>query len=263
MVKIDGWLNPGKVNFVTLAKEMEYIGVRNIIYTDISKDGTLAGPNLADLRKLRDNVRVNIIASGGITGIEDIKALADLRLYGAICGKSLYRGTLSLTDAIAEGAKSVPMELPDPSEEVEPLPQEKPQPASRQMNRSRENRPSSSSRMEGGRPNNGRPQSQSNGGRPSNNNRPQENRSGGGRRNDGGRPNGGQPQSPSVRSDSNRRPQENRGGDAPKNTGGKPQNHFRKGRRPTRPGNRPVEKQAGNRPAGKPEAGGKPCSPKE
>ncbi len=118
MVKIDGWQGSGKVNFLILGREMAHIGVRHLIYTDISRDGTLTGPNLADLSTLRDGTGVNVIASGGISGIGDIRALADLRLYGAICGKSLYRQTLDLREALEVGASSVPVE---PTEEVPEL----------------------------------------------------------------------------------------------------------------------------------------------
>ena len=105
MVKTEGWLASGRVNYIILAKEMFHIGVKHIIYTDISRDGTLSGPNLADLKKLRDAVKMNIIASGGIRNTADIRALAKLKLYGAICGKSLYKGTLDLKEAI-NAAKS-------------------------------------------------------------------------------------------------------------------------------------------------------------
>lgn len=103
LVKIEGWQDSGRVNFITLAREMEYIGVQHVIYTDISRDGTLTGPNLADLRLLRDSVEMNVIASGGISNLGDIVALNNLKLYGAICGKSLYHGSLELKDAIAAG----------------------------------------------------------------------------------------------------------------------------------------------------------------
>ena len=121
IVKIDGGLNTGRVSILTLAREMDFIGVRHIIYTDISKDGTLAGPNLTDLKRLRDSVRLNVIASGGIHDLADITELGKLRLYGAICGKSLYRGTLDLKEAIEEGAKYTPIELPDPEEADEAM----------------------------------------------------------------------------------------------------------------------------------------------
>ena len=100
MVKTEGWLASGRVNYITLAKEMFHIGVQHIIYTDISRDGTLSGPNLNDLKKLRDAAKMDVIASGGIRNAADIRALAKLKLYGAICGKSLYKGTLDLKEAI-------------------------------------------------------------------------------------------------------------------------------------------------------------------
>ncbi len=101
MVSADGWLNDSSVNYLDLAKKMEEIGVRYIIFTDISKDGTLSGPNLEQLSRIRDAVGCNIIASGGIHTMKDIIALKEMGLYGAICGKSVYKGTLSLKEAIA------------------------------------------------------------------------------------------------------------------------------------------------------------------
>ena len=79
---------------------MEQAGVSTIIYTDISKDGTLSGPNLAELTAIDRAVSCNIVASGGISNLDDIIALRKLGLYGAICGKSLYQGTLNLKEAI-------------------------------------------------------------------------------------------------------------------------------------------------------------------
>ena len=83
-----------------LARAMEQAGVSTIIYTDISKDGTLSGPNLAELTAIDRAVSCNIVASGGISSLDDIIALRKLGLYGAICGKSLYQGTLNLKEAI-------------------------------------------------------------------------------------------------------------------------------------------------------------------
>ena len=79
---------------------MEDVGVRNIIYTDISKDGTLSGPNIEQLVLLNNSVSCDITASGGVTDIDDIITLRDNSLYGAICGKSLYKGTLDLRKAV-------------------------------------------------------------------------------------------------------------------------------------------------------------------
>ena len=79
---------------------MESMGVKTIIYTDISKDGTLSGPNIEQLTALNDAVSCDITASGGVTNIDDIVALRDKNLYGAICGKSIYKGTLNLKEAV-------------------------------------------------------------------------------------------------------------------------------------------------------------------
>ena len=96
----EGWTEKSEIHFIDLAKKMEQIGVKTIIYTDISKDGTLAGPNIAQLKELNEAVSCNITASGGVATIDDIKALKDNNLYGAICGKSIYKGTLDLKEAL-------------------------------------------------------------------------------------------------------------------------------------------------------------------
>lgn len=100
LVSADGWLADSSVTYLDLAKQMEAIGVEYIIFTDISKDGTLSGPNLEQLDKINQWVSCNIIASGGIHTMEDIIALKEGAFYGAICGKSIYKGSLSLEKAI-------------------------------------------------------------------------------------------------------------------------------------------------------------------
>ncbi len=96
----EGWTQTSDVYFTDLAKEMEQCGVKTIIFTDISRDGTLSGPNLKQLSEINNAVSCDIIASGGITNIEDIKALKSLGLYGAVCGKSIYSGSLDLKQAL-------------------------------------------------------------------------------------------------------------------------------------------------------------------
>ena len=96
----EGWTQGSDVHFIDLARRMEDAGVKTIIYTDISKDGTLSGPNLEQLTELNEAVSCNITASGGITDISDILALRDKGLYGAICGKSIYKETLDLREAV-------------------------------------------------------------------------------------------------------------------------------------------------------------------
>ncbi len=99
-VATEGWLNTSSVYFTDLAKEMAKIGVQNIIFTDISKDGTLQGPNFEQLSELKNSVDCNVIASGGIHNIDDIRILNNNGLYGAICGQSIYQKTLILEEAI-------------------------------------------------------------------------------------------------------------------------------------------------------------------
>jgi len=98
-----GWLADSRVRFTELAKSMDQAGAATIIYTDISKDGTLRGPDLAGLAELVGLVRAGVIASGGIATVEDVRAVAEAGAAGVICGKSLYKGTLSLEDALAVG----------------------------------------------------------------------------------------------------------------------------------------------------------------
>lgn len=104
MVSVEGWLDSSTVHYLDLAKEMEKAGVKTLIFTDISRDGTLEGPNLNQLKLLSQAVGCDIIASGGISDMGDITALKKLGLYGAICGKSLYKGTLDLAQAVREAA---------------------------------------------------------------------------------------------------------------------------------------------------------------
>jgi phosphoribosylformimino-5-aminoimidazole carboxamide ribotide isomerase len=99
-VKTAGWLVESELDFVELAVEMEKIGVDNIIYTDIGVDGTLAGANVEHYKELKAAVNVKITASGGIVDLNDIIKLCELDLYGAICGKSIYSGSLDLKQAI-------------------------------------------------------------------------------------------------------------------------------------------------------------------
>ncbi|MGN0534096.1 MAG: 1-(5-phosphoribosyl)-5-[(5-phosphoribosylamino)methylideneamino]imidazole-4-carboxamide isomerase [Eubacterium sp.] len=96
----EGWTQESNIYFTDLAKQMESVGVKTIIYTDISKDGTLSGPNLLQLEEINNAVSCNITASGGVTSITDILALRDKELYGAICGKSIYQETLDLREAV-------------------------------------------------------------------------------------------------------------------------------------------------------------------
>lgn len=99
-VAVNGWLNVSSVDYIDFAKEMEKIGVKTIIFTDISKDGTLQGPNLEQLGKIQSSVSCNIIASGGIKDIQDLKTINKMGIYGAITGKAIYCGNIDLKEAI-------------------------------------------------------------------------------------------------------------------------------------------------------------------
>ena len=96
-----GWLQSSTLYYIDFAKHLQELGVQSVIVTDISKDGTLQGPNVEMLQKLKDQVQMQIIASGGIRDIEDIRKLKAMDLYGAITGKAMVHGTLNLKEAIA------------------------------------------------------------------------------------------------------------------------------------------------------------------
>ncbi len=103
MVTKLGWTEKTQVEAVSFAKQLEHDGLRCLIYTDIARDGMLTGPNIEALRHILRAVSVDVIASGGISNIDDIKALLQLEsegLYGAITGRALYEGTLDLKEAL-------------------------------------------------------------------------------------------------------------------------------------------------------------------
>ena len=100
LVAIKGWTEVSDKNAFAFGREMDDIGVKTVICTDISKDGVLGGTNLELYRELSAALSLDIIASGGVSTLEDIRALKALGLYGAIIGKALYTGGISLSDAI-------------------------------------------------------------------------------------------------------------------------------------------------------------------
>ena len=99
-VATEGWLETSDVYFTELAKAMSDVGVKYIIFTDIAKDGTLSGVNAEQLKEINESCAANIIASGGVHTIEDIRICKELGLYGTICGKSIYSGSLDLKAAV-------------------------------------------------------------------------------------------------------------------------------------------------------------------
>ena len=99
-VAIKGWTEKSQYTCDVFFEKMEKIGVRTIICTDISRDGAMQGTNRELYQKLSKKYSMNIIASGGVSTIEDIKALYDMDLYGAIIGKAYYTGAIDLRQAI-------------------------------------------------------------------------------------------------------------------------------------------------------------------
>lgn len=105
MVCGSGWLETSDREYIEFGKELYAMGVRTFIVTDISKDGTLNGVNLEMLKKFKEEVTSNVIASGGIRDIQDINALIKMNIYGAITGKAIYSGKLDLKEAIEASKK--------------------------------------------------------------------------------------------------------------------------------------------------------------
>ena len=107
IVAVEGWEVSGNVEVGILAKQMAQVGVKTIIYTDISRDGTLEGVNVDATAQLARHSGVKVVASGGVKSIDDIKALLPYEksgIEGVIVGKSIYTGTLNLAEAIRVAA---------------------------------------------------------------------------------------------------------------------------------------------------------------
>lgn len=100
LVAIEGWAKTSSFTAVGFAKKMEELGAKVIIYTDISRDGMLKGPNLKAMEEMVKAVGIDVIASGGVTSIQDIKNLKEIGVSGAIVGKALYTGDVDLKEAI-------------------------------------------------------------------------------------------------------------------------------------------------------------------
>lgn len=100
-VAIKGWVETTDIKATELALRMQEYGVWGIIYTDISRDGMLSGPNIDAMREMVNAVHIPVIASGGVSSIGDIKRLKEIKgLYGVITGKALYSGAIDLREAI-------------------------------------------------------------------------------------------------------------------------------------------------------------------
>jgi len=106
-IAINGWKTVTDIDAASFCEGLVGMGVDTVIYTDISRDGTLAGTNIGAYRRLVSIKGLKVIASGGITFLDEIVKLRDMGVYGAILGKALYEGKLDLSKALAaaKGAK--------------------------------------------------------------------------------------------------------------------------------------------------------------
>lgn len=102
MVRTAGWEQDSGINYLDFSRQIAEKGVKTIIFTDIAADGMLSGPNFEQLAALQKTANCNIVASGGVTTLDDVKRLRDMGLYGAIIGKAYYAGTVNLAQAIKE-----------------------------------------------------------------------------------------------------------------------------------------------------------------
>lgn len=103
LVAISGWRETSNVKATELARELSAAGVRRFIYTDIARDAAMQGPNLAALRSMLAALQgsaTTLIASGGVSSLEDLQRLAELEVEGAIIGKALYVGAIDLAEAV-------------------------------------------------------------------------------------------------------------------------------------------------------------------
>jgi phosphoribosylformimino-5-aminoimidazole carboxamide ribotide isomerase len=101
MVAIEGWEKVSSYQAVALAQEMKKYGVKTIVYTDISKDGMLQGPNISHTKEMVEVTGLKIIASGGVSSLKDLEMLEEINVYGAIMGKALYENKVDLKKAVS------------------------------------------------------------------------------------------------------------------------------------------------------------------
>ena len=99
-VAIKGWLEKSQYKCFEFCEKMQSLGVKTLICTDISKDGAMVGTNHELYRQLSEKFDIQIVASGGVSSIDDVKKLRTLDIYGAIIGKAYYTGAIDLEEAI-------------------------------------------------------------------------------------------------------------------------------------------------------------------
>jgi phosphoribosylformimino-5-aminoimidazole carboxamide ribotide isomerase len=104
-VRVSGWTEKSNVGAIDLARKLQNLGARLVIYTDISRDGVLEGPNIGATREMLENTDLYVIASGGVSSMSDLRQLAEIdhpRLDGVIIGKALYEGRIQIEEALID-----------------------------------------------------------------------------------------------------------------------------------------------------------------
>lgn len=100
-----GWKNISDIDVLDITRKMEKSGIKTLIYTDIEKDGMLQGPNFSEYKRIKENSNLDIIASGGVTTLQDLEKLEELNLYGAIMGKAIYDNKIDIKLALEKYGK--------------------------------------------------------------------------------------------------------------------------------------------------------------
>jgi phosphoribosylformimino-5-aminoimidazole carboxamide ribotide isomerase len=110
LIATDGWTKVTKINAIEFIKEVEKLGGQSVIYTDISKDGLLSGPNLKEIKNVSESVAMDVIASGGISSLKDLEALISLKrenIKGVVIGKALYENKFTVKEALRTCSQNV------------------------------------------------------------------------------------------------------------------------------------------------------------
>jgi phosphoribosylformimino-5-aminoimidazole carboxamide ribotide isomerase len=106
LAAVEGWVETSELKAVEFGKMMQEMGAKTIIYTDISRDGMLVGPNLTAMEEMAKALKIDVIASGGVGSLMDIENLKSTGVKGVIVGKALYTGDITLEEALeVSGAK--------------------------------------------------------------------------------------------------------------------------------------------------------------
>jgi len=100
MVAVSGWLEDDGVRYEDFLDRLEKLGVKNVIVTDISKDGAMQGTNRSLYKEISEKYTFDVTASGGVSTLDDIRALAEMKIYGAIVGRAIYNGSIDLKEAV-------------------------------------------------------------------------------------------------------------------------------------------------------------------